>query len=130
LNRNGEYVWARAMGSLSQGSYSSGFGIATDQAGNVFTTGVFQGVASFNPNNPASIIQSFSNQSYFLSKLDAAGNYGWVKMFERVNLASVDNGVSVKTDKNGAVYAAGYFTGSSYFDDDITNPSREVFTAG
>lgn len=130
LNRDGEYVWARAMGSTGQGSYSSGFGIATDAAGNVFTTGVFQGVGAFNPNNPASIIYSISNQSYFLSKLDANGNYGWVKMFERINPTSVDNGMSVKTDKNGAVYTAGYFGGSSYFDDDVTQPSREAFTSG
>jgi hypothetical protein len=46
LDSAGNFVWAKAMGGPSG---DAGQGIAVDGAGNVYTTGSFQGTADFDP---------------------------------------------------------------------------------
>ena len=46
LNRGGDFIWARAMGAAG---YNMGTSIAVDGAGNVITSGIYQGQGDFDP---------------------------------------------------------------------------------
>lgn len=129
LDSNGNHVWARAMGGVVGSSGARGSAIATDNSGNVLTTGYFQGTGSFDPTTNTTIFGT-SNLSMFVSKLDANGNYVWSKSFERptgTSFAGVDHGTSIAVDQNDAVYAFGYFYGGIFLDPDHSKLNRDTF---
>ncbi|MFH1514519.1 MAG: SBBP repeat-containing protein [bacterium] len=46
FNSNGGFIWARTWGGIQ---YDKSFGVATDDTGNIFVTGVFIGTIDFDP---------------------------------------------------------------------------------
>lgn len=133
LDPDGKYIWAKCMGALpNTGTGNSrGSAITTDSKGNVYTTGYFQGEASFDPQNRTPIPSIFGNGiTFFLSKLDPSGNFLWQKSLERpAGANSVDNGFSVATDDEDNIHVAGYFGSRIYLDPDRSATGREVFEA-
>ncbi len=130
LTTEGSFVWAKAMGSVSNGNSGRGSAITTDSEGNVLTTGYFQGTGNFDPTNNTTVTGSPGGLSMFISKLDAGGNFVWAKALDRpVGKVGVEQGKSIVTDENGNVFIAGFFTGDIYMDPDMSNISREVFSA-
>ncbi len=125
LDSNGNHVWTRAMGGVAGASGARGSAIATDNSGNVLTTGYFQGTGSFDPTNNTTI-PSNANLSAFISKLDSNGNYVWAKGLNRIG-AGVDHGTGIAVDQNDAVYVTGYFYGTIFLDPDFTNINRDTF---
>jgi hypothetical protein len=111
LDANGNFVWAKSM----VGTQSvEGTSITTDATGNVYTTGFFRGIADFDPgigiNNLTSAAVSLD---IYISKLDANGNFIWVKSLSGPNSGYV---YSITTDTTGNVYTTGYFFGTFDFD--------------
>jgi hypothetical protein len=76
LDRNGNFVWAAAMGGTGD---DGGFGIALDSNNNVYTTGVFYNTADFNPGPGVFNMTSAGGMDIFISKLDSDGNFIWAK---------------------------------------------------
>ncbi|MBI2280336.1 MAG: SBBP repeat-containing protein [Bacteroidetes bacterium] len=110
LDAAGNFMWAIKMGGTSE---DVGLPITTDAAGNVYTTGYFQGTADFDPGAGVFNLTSAGGNDIFVSKLDAAGNFMWaIKM----GSTSSDVGLSITTDAAGNVYTTGYFTGTADFD--------------
>ena len=73
--QNVHFDWAGDFGGT--GSISVGSSIATDAAGNVYTTGYFQGTIDFDP-GPGTFLLTSTNTIYgdiFVSKLDPSGNF-------------------------------------------------------
>lgn len=108
-------VWAKNMGG-PRNDY--GTAITTDVLGNVYTTGVFSGIADFDPSsgtfNLTTLNGAGSNVSdIFISKLDASGQFIWA-----ANIGGLDEDYSrsIITDFSGNVYTTGFFKGTADFD--------------
>jgi hypothetical protein len=110
LDPNGNYLWAKSMGSTGD---DFGNAIATDANGNVYTTGEFTGTADFDPGAGTSNHTSNGNVDMFIQKLDANGNFQWATNVGGVN---PDRGFGITTDATGNVYTTGLFVGTVDFD--------------
>ncbi|MBK7303784.1 MAG: SBBP repeat-containing protein [Saprospiraceae bacterium] len=97
--QNPNFLWAKQFGASS---YDIGQSIAVDDSGNVFTLGNFDGTVDFDP-GPGIFNLTSSNGASFVSKLDASGNFIWVKQ---------TGGSAFKVDGNGDVYITGGFNGT------------------
>ncbi len=114
LDASGNFIWAKQIvgtGGLYRWNY--GYSIALDDFGNVFTTGLFQGTADFNPSAGIFNLTSGALYSAFISKLDFSGNFVWAKSITGTGNAA---GNSIVLDTAGNIYTAGEFTNTIDFD--------------
>ncbi len=118
FDATGKFIWAKSMGGLLD---DRAFGIALDASGNIYTTGYFKGTVDFNPDATAvASLTSVGDDDMFVSKLDATGNYVWVK---QIGGLGVERGKSICVDGSGNVLTTGYFSGITDFD-----PSTSINT--
>jgi hypothetical protein len=110
LDAGGALVWAKRMGG---GSSEIGQGVAVDAAGNVHTTGFFQGAGDYDPGAAVFNLAPSGGADVFLSKLDAAGNFIWAK---RLGGSGTGTGRAISVDADGNVYSGGAFSGLVDFD--------------
>lgn len=102
--------WARSIG----GTHSErGNSIATDDSGNVYITGYFNGTVDFDPGVGTSNLVSVGEEDIFIQKLDAAGNLVWVRKFGGAN-SNYGNAITV--DASGNIYTTFFFKGNIDFD--------------
>ncbi len=104
LDSSGNFVWVKSMGGAST---DSGNGIAVDSSGNIYTTGIFQGPADFDPGAGTANLTFLGN---FISKLDTNGNFIWAKKIG----GSEANSITLDLSNN--VYTTGSFVGNDDFD--------------
>lgn len=110
LDSSGQFVWAKQIGgNLAVTAYS----IATDDSGNVYTTGFFDGTADFDPDAGTFYLTVVAYSDIFISKLDAAGNFIWAKQLGGSEGAV---GYSITVDGSGNIYSTGTFAGTVDFD--------------
>jgi hypothetical protein len=112
LDGNGNFVWARSMGSTST---DLGYSIATDASGNVYTTGVFRSTVDFDPGAGTFSLTAAGSDDIFISKLDAAGNFITAK---QIGGTGNEVGASLVTDAFGSLHLAGSFNSTVDFDPD------------
>jgi hypothetical protein len=110
LDSNGNFVWAKSMGSTS---YEGGNSIAVDSRGSVYSTGYFAGTIDFDPGVGIASASTLGETDIFISKLDRNGNFVWAKA---IGGTSSDSGISIAVDLSGTVYASGGFTDTVDFD--------------
>jgi len=111
LDVSGNFVWAKQMGGTSG---DLGQGIAVDGSGNVYTTGYYySNDADFDPNGGVAGLPLVGIQDIFVSKLDANGNFVWIK---GMGSSSNDWGYAITTDGSGNVYTTGFFNNTADFD--------------
>jgi hypothetical protein len=109
LDASGNFVWAKRFGGTGS---DSGVSIALDASGNVYSTGSYTGTVDFDPGTSTyNLITPTGAVDYFISKLDASGNFVWAKQLAGV---STCNNLFVET--NGYVYTTGSFSGTVDFD--------------
>jgi hypothetical protein len=74
LDAMGNFLWAKSMGGIN---IDWGNSIALDGAGNVYTTGFFEGSADFDPGAGSNILSTTGEGDFdlYISKLDPAGNF-------------------------------------------------------
>lgn len=114
LDASGNLIWARQMGGSSNviPSIDIAFSIAVDASGNVYTTGVFENTADFDPG--AGVFNLTSNgYDAFISKLSIDGHFVWAK---QLGGTSNEFGRAIAISSNGGVYATGHFEGTADFD--------------
>ncbi|HKR07077.1 MAG TPA: SBBP repeat-containing protein [Bacteroidia bacterium] len=110
LDASGNFIWAKQLGGTSA---DIGYSLAVDVAGNVYTTGYFYGISDFDPGTGTYNLTSAGNNDIFISKLDNAGNFLWVKQMGGI---SNDAGSSIVIDGSGNIYGTGTFIGTVDFD--------------
>ena len=100
LDANGNLLWVKQMGEKFK---DGGISIATDAAGNVYTTGYFDKTVDLN----------HSNDEIFIQKLDTNGNLLWLEL---IGGPDDDSGNVIITDAHGNIYIAGHFQSTADFD--------------
>ncbi len=115
LDVNGNFIWARAMGGTST---DYGLSVTVTSAGDVYTTGQFNGAADFDPSILNFNLNAVSASDIFISKLDASGSFIWAKGFGGTG---TEYSAAIATNSSG-VFVTGYFQGTVDFD-----PSSNTF---
>jgi hypothetical protein len=113
INPDGDLIWGKQMGSETAG-HAYGNSIAVDNNGNVITAGSFYGRVDFDP-GPGVVNLTCTSNDGFVQKLDANGNFIWVKQ-----IIGTDYKIpySMATDASGNIYTSGYFKGTVDFNPD------------
>jgi hypothetical protein len=105
--------WVKKIGAANT---QQGLAITSDQSGNVYSLSFFAGTVDFDPGiatNTISAAGSTGQGDFAVTKLDANGNFVWVKSFGGT---SNDAARSITLDANGNIYVTGNFQGTCDFD--------------
>lgn len=103
-----DFEWAKQIGEYAQ--FIDGHDIALDSQGNPHITGRFEGTMSFGDTTLIS-----SETGNFIAKLDATGNYIWVRKVG--NDTWFHNRIAIAIDSQDNSHAVGRFQGSIPFGD-------------
>ncbi|MEB3295528.1 MAG: hypothetical protein VKJ24_20435, partial [Synechococcales bacterium] len=87
--------------------------VTVDLAGNVYTTGYFQGTADFDPGSSVASLTSVGEHDIYVTKSDPSGNLFWVK---RIGGIGEDVAQAIRVDSAGNIYLAGGFADKVDFD--------------
>lgn len=124
LNNNGDFAWAKKLGSLGTSERSKS--VAVDTFGSVYTIGEFDNTNDFDPSSGTANLTSAGGTDVFVSKLDSSGNYKWAVSFGGTN-GEIGNGIAVAND--ASVFTTGNFRGTCDFDPS-TGTSNLTATGG
>ncbi len=110
LDASGNFLWAKAFEGTGNANDHL---ITTDDSGNVYATGYFQGTADFDPGIDTYNLTSLGDYDVYVLKLDESGNFLWAKSFGGVNQ---EYATSINIDPSGNIYTTGSFVGTADFD--------------
>ncbi|MFC1735979.1 SBBP repeat-containing protein [Candidatus Hydrogenedentota bacterium] len=110
LDSAGTFVWAKQFGGVES---DFGLSVAVDGAGNVYTTGYFEGTTDFDPGPATHNLTSAGGNDIFISKLNSSGAFVRAMQFGDTDW---DWGRSIAVDGPGNVYTTGSFNGTVDFD--------------
>jgi len=102
---DGNHIWSKRFGDASQ-QYAQG--TDTDDSGNVYVTGQFEGTVDFGGGG----LTSAGSSDIFVVKIDAGGNHLWSKHFGDANSQWFRD---VECDGPGNVIVTGYIKGTVNF---------------
>src|SRR6218665_729291 len=102
--------WAKGLGGNGD---DFAYSVATDAAGNVYTTGFYENTADFDPGPGTFNLTSNAIYDVYVSKLDANGNFVCAVGFGGSNL---DYGYGIEVDASGNVLVTGSFMNTVDFD--------------
>jgi len=105
LDPAGNWLWVIQTGATQD---AEGFGLAVDQADNIYVTGGFSASASFG----STTLTSSGNLDIFIAKLDGSGNWLWAA---QAGGTEVDRGYAVAVDSGFNVYITGEFEDFAFF---------------
>lgn len=103
IDDNGQFLWAHNMGGIKN---DEAFGLDLDNNGSVYTTGIFQDQADFDPGVGNSQLISNGSSDIFISKLDVNGDFAWAK---NVGGSYSDAGLAIVVNGIGNSYITGYY---------------------
>lgn len=111
LDNNGNFVWAKKIGGVNDDVPTE---ITTDQSGNSYISGSFSGIVDFDPSSVNTFtLNGVANGENFILKLDANGNFVWVKQFTSTDADFIN---SITLDATGDLLLAGRLYGIMDFD--------------
>jgi arginine repressor len=118
LDANGNLVWVKTIG--GNGGRLIGIGgrvlakdIQRDIAGNIYVTGDFNDTVDFDPGSNKQNVIAKGEKDGFILKLDATGDFVWVKTFGGSKYAF---GQFVSIENSGNIYVSGRFFETVDFD--------------
>lgn len=107
---NGNLIWVKSASTNSTGDFSKGRSVAIDNSGAVYVTGQYKNTVDFDLSGALGLITSSGAYDCFIWKLDANGNYVWVKS---MGGNGTDGGYNVYLDDNNYLYVLGTFEGTA-----------------
>lgn len=110
LDPNGNFLWTKSIGGSS---FDEGYAITTNANNDVYLSGSFAGTVDFDPGPGTQNRTSAGTSDHYILKLDAAGDFQWVKQNGGLNTVS---GNSIATNTNDAIYSTGDFALTVDFD--------------
>ncbi len=127
LTNAGTTTWAKGyLGNWD----ATGYGIAVDKAGGVYTVGEFKGTYDFDPTpggaatvkNLISHPTGSGNFDGFVAKLNSNGEYAWAHAIFSTSTAAtaLDRSKAVAVDKDDNVYVTGSFFATTDFNPSAT----------
>lgn len=99
---NGNLIWAKTMGGSANDEAN---GLKIDKAGNIYSSGFFEGSGDFDPGSGVFNLTSAGSDIY-ISKLDASGSFIWAKQISS-NFSEATNYLAL--DNSGDLYMIGLF---------------------
>jgi gliding motility-associated-like protein len=112
LDNNGIFIWMKQIKNLSN-SATQQSGLESDFENNIYFTGNFTSTMDFDPGVGLSNLTSNGLDDIFILKLDASGNFVWIKQIGSIDS---DRPFGMEVDKNGNVFTTGEFLGTVDFD--------------
>ncbi|HOZ01684.1 MAG TPA: SBBP repeat-containing protein [Candidatus Syntrophosphaera sp.] len=100
LDTNGNWLWARSAGGTGE---EWGYGLTTDNSGNIYITGGFSESATFGMTQ----LTSNGSKDIYVANLDSGGNWHWAISAGAVD---TDSGMSVSFDSNENLYIQGAYS--------------------
>jgi len=105
---SGNLLWARAIEGIVECN-----GIVEDDAGNLYVSGSFEGIADFDPSPAIVNLTSSGTRDAFIAKYDVGGNYVWAY---KIGGTKWTESVAIAVDNSGNIYITGDFNDSVDFD--------------
>ncbi len=120
--KDGKLLWVKSIGSTGD---DHAFSIDTDDSGNIYFGGVFNGKTDFDPGPGVVNLTISGSNNGFLCKLDSNGNFGWV-----LNLGAV---YALDIDPYGDIIITGNYSGTFDFDPgsgvyNMSTPGGYIYT--
>lgn len=111
LDADGNFVWAKPIGSAGDPFYDSHScrAVSTDANGNSYITGSFSNTVSFGSIN----LTSAGYSDIFVAKTDASGNFLWAKQIG--SFYDTEEGQGITQDASGNIYVTGIYRGTTNF---------------
>jgi hypothetical protein len=111
LDASGNFIWAKPVGGVND---DLAYDIVVDPAGNVYSTGSYDGTVDFDPGAGTYNLTAVPGGSdIFIFKLDPAGSFLWAKSMGGSDY-DYSNGIAIDAASN--VYVTGNFAGTADFD--------------
>jgi hypothetical protein len=107
LDASGNFVWARSIGGAG---YNCIYSLVLDNSGNVYTTGLYDGTVDFDPGIGTYPLTAVASDDFFISKLDASGNFVWAKSMGGMGSEFAQ---SITLDVSGNIYTAGIYNSAT-----------------
>jgi hypothetical protein len=107
LDANGNHIWVGKFGGTNNVRSNA---LALDGSGYLYIAGEFEGGADFDPGVTGYFAFSAGALDAFITKLDTAGKFVWVK---KMGGLSNDQPYSIVLDKTGNMHLAGTFYGTT-----------------
>ncbi|MCK5341918.1 MAG: hypothetical protein KAR20_00860, partial [Candidatus Heimdallarchaeota archaeon] len=113
---NGTLRWATSWGGDGRDEVEA---VTTDSKRNVYVTGIYQGVADFDP-DPVNVNEytAVGSNDLFLSNFDGNGNYESTLVWGGTNFEAAQ---TIQTDNDNNIYIGGIFRDTVDFDPDPVN---------
>lgn len=105
LNKNGQFIWAKQIGGYGKIYAPS---LYTNNSGDLYLTGNFDGEIDFNPNSGNTILNSLTANDAYILQLDSNGNHNWVRHYGGLDSNYVF-GTNIVVNDNEDAYVAGSF---------------------
>ena len=102
--------WVQQIGGVFADSVT---GIAADELGNSYITGLF----GFDANFGSTTLSTTGINDAFVAKLDSSGDFVWVENFKSTSFESLSFGFDIDNDAVGNTYTTGFFLGTVEFGD-------------
>ena len=116
MDADGNFLWAINFGGLT---LNKPIANATDDAGNVYITGIFIGTFDFNPDQNEELfldsyeMSSIASAAAYVMKLSPDGEILWAYSIPNDGKGGQPN--DIKAADDGSVYITGYFTANTDF---------------